>query len=317
MAAAPAAPAASSTAAPPWHVQVRSASLDDGFAQFTDASLHPGQRLPPLRAELRQLQLDVKDFSWFGDHPQPPAKVALSARVGRPSTSGKKSTRGGELSWKGTLGASPLAARGDVRIVRFPVTLVTPWVADKLPVALLRAEAGYTGRVDLSAAASSATSGGSPDELLGWESLSLKGVKFALKPAAKPRLDVGMVEIDELFARVLVTEQGRLNLQDIGGNDAAAAPPADAASQAASQPAAAVATAASAPAAAASAPLPIDIAIGGIRLVDGHVDYADHFVKPNYSAALTELNGSLGPFGTSSRDMAALQLHGRAEGTAI
>ena len=346
-AAAPAAPAASSTAAPPWHVQVRSASLDDGFAQFTDASLHPGQRLPPLRAELRQLQLDVKDFSWFGDHPQPPAKVALSARVGRPSTSGKKSTRGGELSWKGTLGASPLAARGDVRIVRFPVTLVTPWVADKLPVALLRAEAGYTGRVDLSsapsglsvstagdallgdvhlttlsaarpsAAASSATSGGSPDELLGWESLSLKGVKFALKPAAKPRLDVGMVEIDELFARVLVTEQGRLNLQDIGGNDAAAAPPADAASQAASQPAAAVATAASAPAAAASAPLPIDIAIGGIRLVDGHVDYADHFVKPNYSAALTELNGSLGPFGTSSRDMAALQLHGRAEGTAI
>lgn len=336
--------AASSAATPPWHVQVRSASLEDGLVQFSDASLHPEQHLPPLRAELRQLRLDVKDFSWFGDHPVPPAKVTLGARIGRPSKSGKPANpaRGGELAWKGTLGASPLEARGDLRIARFPVALVTPWVADKLPVALLRAEAGYTGHVDLQsapaglsvattgdallgdvhlttlsaarpgAAASSPTvAGGPPDELIGWESLSLKGVKFALKPQAKPRLDIGQVELDDLFARVLVTEQGRLNLQDIGGNDAAAAPP-----DAASAPASAAA-AASAPATAASAPLPIDIAIGGVKLVNARVDYADHFVKPNYSAALTELNGSLGAFSTLARDMAPLQLHGRAEGTAI
>jgi uncharacterized protein involved in outer membrane biogenesis len=345
--------AASSPAAPPWHVQVRSASLDGGLVQFSDASLRPEQHLPPLRAELRQLQLDVKDFAWFGDHPVPPAQVTLDARISRPPraasgpTSGvrrpsKTDTtprRGGELGWKGTLGASPLQARGELRIARFPVALVTPWVADKLPLALLRAEAGYTGHVDLQsapagltvstsgdallgdvhlttlsavkpAAAASATAGGPPDELISWESLSLKGVKFAMKPSAKPRLDVGQVELDDLFARVLVTEQGRLNLQDIGGNDATAAPPADAASAPAS-------AAASAPATAASAPLPIDIAIGGIKLVDARVDYADHFIKPNYSAALTELNGSLGAFSTLARDMAPLQLHGRAEGTAI
>ena len=327
------APAASGPAAPPWHVQVRSASVDGGRVQFSDASLHPEQQLPPLRAELRQLRLDVTDLAWFGDHPVPPAHVTLDARVGRPSKTGKVSKRGGELGWKGTLGASPLQARGDVRIARFPVTLVTPWVADKLPLALLRAEAGYTGHVDLQSApagltvatsgdallgdvhlttpgaarpapaASAATaSGGPPDELIGWESLSLKGVKFAMTPSAKPRLDIGQVELDDLFARVLVTEQGRLNLQDIGGNDATAAPPPGAAS---------------APATAASAPLPIDIAIGGIKLVDARVDYADHFVKPNYSAALTELDGSLGAFSTVSRDMAPLQLHGRAEGTAI
>jgi uncharacterized protein involved in outer membrane biogenesis len=354
------APAASSAAAPPWHVQVRSAVIDDGRVQFSDASLHPEQPLPPLRAEMRQLQLDVKDFDWFGDHPVAPAKVTLAARVGRPSKAAsapapaadrkaqaaKASGRGGELSWKGTLGASPLQARGDLRITRFPVTLVTPWVADKLPLALLRAEAGYSGHVELqsapagltvaasgdallgdvhlttlsaakpaaaaSAASAATASNGPPDELIGWESLSLKGVKFAMKPSAKPRLDIGQVELDELFARVLVTEQGRLNLQDIGGNDAAAAPP-----DAASAPASAAVAAASAPATASSAPLPIDIAIGGIKLVDARVDYADHFVKPNYSAALTELNGSLGAFSTLTRDMAPLQLHGRAEGTAL
>jgi hypothetical protein len=56
--------------------------------------------------------------------------------------------------------------------------------------------------------------------------------------------------------------------------------------------------------------------VGGVRLVNGRIDYSDHFVRPNYSAALTELNGSLGAFSSQSRDMAALQLHGRAEGTA-
>jgi uncharacterized protein involved in outer membrane biogenesis len=340
-----AAAAASQPTPPPWHVQVRSARIDDGLLQFADASLHPEQHLPPLRVELRQLQLDVQDFAWFGDHPVPPAKVTLAARIGRPSVAGNKSPRGGELGWKGTLGASPLVASGQLKIVRFPVALVTPWVADKLPVALLRAEAGYTGKVDLQSApaglsvatagdallgdvhlttlaatapasAASASAIGPPDELLGWESLSLKGLKFATKPATTPRLDIAQVELDDLFARVLVTEQGRLNLQDIGGNSAGA--PASAASDAAASAAApAPVAAASAPAPAASAPLPIVVNIGGIKLVDGRVDYTDHFVKPNYSAALTELNGSLGAFSSTTRDMAALQLHGRAEGTAI
>ena len=332
---APAAPA-SPAAGAPWHVQVRSVKLDDGLLQFADASLHPEQHLPPLRAELRQLRLDVQDFAWFGDRAAPPAKVSLSARIGRPSLAGASSARGGELSWKGSLGASPLMASGHVRIVRFPVALVTPWVADKLPVSLLRAEAGYVGQVDVKsvpaglavstagdallgdvhlttlsaaapASAASSATGAPPDELLAWQSLSLKGVKVASTPGMTPRLDIAQVELDDLYARVVVTEQGRLNLQDIGGADTPAAAPGDAA---ASAPA-------SAPVAAASAPLPLVVNVGGIRLVNARVDYTDHFVRPNYSAALTELNGSLGPFSSATRDMAALQLHGRAEGTAI
>ncbi len=334
---------ASQPAGPPWHVQVRSATLDDGLLQFADASLHPGQNLPPLRAELRQLRLDVQDFAWFGDHPVPPARVTLDARIGRPALAGSKAPRGGELGWKGTLGASPLAANGSLRVVRFPVALVTPWVADRLPVSLLRAEAGYTGHVDVRstasglavttsgdallgdvhlttlaatapASAASAVSTAAPDELLAWQSLSLKGLKFAMRPNATPRLDVAQVELDNLFARVLVTEQGRLNLQDIG---AAAPPDAAAGGAAAAPPAPAAPASAPEPAAAASAPLPIVINVGGIRLVDSRVDYTDHFVRPNYSASLTELNGSLGAFSSTSRDMAPLHLHGRAAGTAI
>ncbi len=327
------APATPASQVAPWHVTLRRAALDDGLLQFADASLHPEQHLPPLRAELRQLHLDVQDFAWFGEHPVPPARVTLDARVGRPSVAGSKAPHGGELAWKGTLGASPLAASGSLRVVRFPVALVTPWVADRLPVSLLRAEAGYTGHVDLqsapaglsvatsgdaligdvhlttlaAAAPASAASSAAPDELLGWQSLALKGLKYAQRPAATPRLDIGQVELDDLFAKVLVTEQGRLNLQDVG-----AAPP----DAAASAPQAVAAASAPAPAAS-SAPLPLVINVGGVKLVNARVDYTDHFVRPNYSAALTELNGSLGAFSSTSRDMAPLQLHGRAEGTAL
>jgi uncharacterized protein involved in outer membrane biogenesis len=323
----PASPPADAT--PPWHVLVRKATLADGMVQVADASLRRDPAAAPWRAELRQLQLTVQDFAWFGDHPVPPAKVQLSARVGGPRDAAAHQ-HAGELGWKGEVGLSPLAVAGNLRVVRFPVALVTPYVADRLPVGLLRAEAGYVGHLALKVApAGLALSAGgdvllgdvhlttlpsataaTPDELLAWRSLSLKGLKFALAPKAAPRLDIGQIDLADLYARLVVTEQGRLNLQDVGAPSPAAG--------AASAPAVVVAASQPAPAASAAAQSPaMVINIGPTRLVNARIDYTDHFVRPNYSAALTELNGSLGAFSSASRDMAALQLHGRAEGTAI
>jgi hypothetical protein len=76
-------------------------------------------------------------------------------------------------------------------------------------------------------------------------------------------------------------------------------------------------SAASAASAPASSELPIDVRIGATRLSNGKVDFSDRFVRPNYSAALTELNGQLGAFRSDSRDMATLELRGRAAGTAL
>jgi hypothetical protein len=56
--------------------------------------------------------------------------------------------------------------------------------------------------------------------------------------------------------------------------------------------------------------------VGETRLVRGRVDFSDRFVKPNYSAELTELDGRLGRFSTEARDLPALEITGRAAGTA-
>ncbi|MDE2454056.1 MAG: DUF748 domain-containing protein, partial [Burkholderiales bacterium] len=64
-------------------------------------------------------------------------------------------------------------------------------------------------------------------------------------------------------------------------------------------------------------PLPIDVSIGSTQLVNARIDFTDHFIQPHYSAALTQLSGELGRFDSNSRDMATVQLSGRAEGTGL
>ena len=140
---------AAAAPASPWHVQVHSFTLDDGRVQLTDAFVQHETRERPLRAELNHLQLAVQDFAWFGDKAVPAAKLQLSARVAGPAASREETTRPGQLDWKGEFGLHPMLATGNVRIVRFPAHLPAAYVADLLPVSLLRAEAGYSGRISV------------------------------------------------------------------------------------------------------------------------------------------------------------------------
>ena len=55
--------------------------------------------------------------------------------------------------------------------------------------------------------------------------------------------------------------------------------------------------------------------LGGAELVNGRVDFADRFVRPNYSAALSALEGRLGPYRSDADAMAELSLTGRVAGT--
>lgn len=62
------------------------------------------------------------------------------------------------------------------------------------------------------------------------------------------------------------------------------------------------------------------INIGKVSLINGKMFFADRFIKPNYAANLSELTGQLGSFSSQPKDgtvqMAALELRGKAEGTA-
>jgi len=86
-------------------------------------------------------------------------------------------------------------------------------------------------------------------------------------------------------------------------------------------PAAPAPTPAAAPAAdtASSGPAPV-ITFGPMNLINGQIDFSDLFIKPNYSADLTELNGKLSGFSSKrvgdQPALADLELHGKAQQTA-
>ena len=115
-----------------------------------------------------------------------------------------------------------------------------------------------------------------------------------MAPGAPLQVQVREVALTDFYARLVVNPQGRLNLQDLVRSEV---PPAQAA----------------------SAPAPV-IAIGPISLVNGKVQFSDYFIKPNYSADLSELTGKLSKFSSQPVDgvvqLADLELRGRAEGSA-
>ena len=326
-------PAGAATAGDaPWGVVVGDLSVGEGEVAFLDEAM-----AKPVRLGLSALQLQMKDVRPEGAKPVP---VQLSARL--------RSERGepGQLSYGGTLQWQPVVARGAVVATQIPVHVFEPYFAGDLNIELLRADAGFKGDVqfaesaggptvrvqgdavveDFRANSLAASEGGLQiaEELLNWKSLSVRGIDLALAPGTAPRLSVTETTLGDFFARVIVHESGRINLQNlVKSTAAAAAPQAGASAPAASAQVAQVAqvaVAASAPVAAAPTGLEPVITIGPVGLINGKVFFSDRFVKPNYSANLSELTGKLSAFSSvapqGQPQLADLELRGRAEGTA-
>ncbi len=173
------------------------------------------------------------------------------------------------------------------------------------------------------------------DSFLRWSSLSANGINFNLG-SGPPKVHVASLDLGNFYARIILNSDGRLNLRDVtanpeqaptsltrahgapGATPAAPAPtnaPTPAPTPLPSPPAASneatsPAAAASPAAAPSAAPIPADLEVGRITLHGGQVNYTDNFIKPNYSADLTEISGKVGTFGTGTTTPADVELDG-------
>ncbi|HNW01428.1 MAG TPA: DUF748 domain-containing protein, partial [Burkholderiaceae bacterium] len=300
----------------------------------------------PVSFDVSALKVQMKNVTPEGKKPSP---LTVSARI--------KSAQGepGQVDYKGSLGWAPLVAQGSLLVKQLPVHAFEPYFGDALNVELLRADAGFKGNVRYAEGqggptarvsgdvvleefrANSVAAGKTGDlkiteELLNWKALSLRGLDVALAPGTATTVDVKETALTDFFARLIINETGRINLQDLvkSSEPAPGAVPPAAATGSAAQ----LATntiAASAPLTGASgqngtqnspqiAGLAPVINIGPVSLINGKVFFSDRFVKPNYSADLSELTGRLSAFSSvavqGAPQLADLELRGRAEGTA-
>ena len=315
-------------AAPPWQVTLNDLQLQDSRLRFTDAHADP-QGDSPVEIDITRLSVGLQNLALRGDQLTAPLRWQAGADIASATGTARRS-KGPvvrTLEGQGELRLAPLRVQSTLKVQDFPVHTLEPYVGEALGLALLRAHLSYQGGLALQDGPAGLnvtlkgdgsvgnvqlhtrpTAGRVGDELLSWQALTLQGLDVALKPPQKPKVTIGALGLNDFYSKLVITEDGRFNLQDVG-------PAPSPAASAASAP-----TAASAPPVPASAPaksddLPVDLTITATRLSNGRVDFTDRFVRPNYSADLSELQGTLGTIRTGTREMAEITLRGKVAST--
>jgi hypothetical protein len=279
--------AAQAPASEPWVVAVTRLELARGSASIEDQSVEPS-----VKVALRNLTLTGDGLSTAKDVQ---GKVAFRTEV----------NRGGSISLQGPVSLEPsgtlaVAAR-KIDLVPFNSYLAPHMNADVASGNVSTrgslafrsgpdVRATYKGDLDISGLALRHEKGGA--DLLTWKSLRFGGIDVASEPL---RLSVEEVALTDIFARVVLDANGQLNLQEL----AADAPPgvvpvAPAPEAKAKSTKTADAKSQSAATGSPESRRPVDwLRVGRVRLENGNVDFSDFFVKPNYRANLTDLNGTI------------------------
>jgi hypothetical protein len=308
-------PAAEPPAAP-WHYQVQSIALEKTDARFVD---YATPRV--VRAQFAPLNIHLKDVT--NDFAKPFDVQVDGVR-----------NRRGTFKIDGTAAIDPLNT--ELRVETRNLDLAEAWnyVSTKLNLQLTSAEVTMNSeasvqevkkdyhvkyRGDLALNDFAAIDKLTGDNFVDWKSLSIHGVDAAVGEG-EPKVHVRSIALSNFDARVILNSSGRLNLSDIvrRPEEAPKSLTRENVEGAAPSPAPAQ-TGTPAPGAAATAaaqPMNADIMVDKVTLDGGHVDYTDDFIKPNYSANLTDIAGSVGAFGTETQQPADVELQGQVNGSA-
>lgn len=315
-------------AAPTWHYRIDALNVKDASANFTDLST---PRL--VKLAIKPLELSVQKLS---DDMTKPLPVQLKATLNRK----------GSLNVTGDVTAQPLKLGLKINGNRLDAAAFEPYFGSALNAtiasALLNAQGNLTFaqvkdtpratyRGDVALVDVRMLDKATSDPFAGWRSLALSNLKANYDEKGTD-VDAARVTFSNFYGRVLLDAQGRLNLKDVVAKETGPAqsltrdaskgepvplspgvtPPA--AAQAAS---AAAARQASAPAAASATVVvkaapqpqnPVRMHFGQLVLQDGRVTYTDNFIKPNYTANLVAIKGTVGAFGTDSTTSAPVDV---------
>src|SRR5450432_2602584 len=303
-----AAGAAGATVDSEWALLIRKLQLEHIAAEFEDRAVQPTVKL-----KLADARVTADNYS---NARGAKGTVTFATRVG--ST--------GQVQFAGGVGTNPVSA--DLRINASGVDLVPlrPYFEARTNVVVTSGAVGAKGRLTYGAAGAGTTrityagdvsinDFGSLDrptsqELLRWKSLTLTAVDAASEPV---KVAFGAVALDQFYARVIVNPDATLNLQRLLVPEATAAEAATDAA-AAKPPSAAVGEVSKEPPTSETGEKELPVSIGRIELSHGEVQFSDFFVKPNYSAHLTELVGSVSTL--SATQAGDVELAARVENTA-
>jgi uncharacterized protein involved in outer membrane biogenesis len=281
----------------PMSILVDTWQTKDGKIRFLDSM--PQQ---PVTIEINNAELEAKDVSLAKDSK---AAIQFSFLLGK----------SGKVNGKGTVGLEPLTANLSVDVKVLGINAFQPYFTDKVRVyissgsintsgalAVSKPEgkdmtARYTGKLLINQF--NATDKEDFEELLRWQTLSLESLDFNYNPM---RFSVKGISLSDFFAAITIESDGTLNLHQLTVADEQAAKPDEKIPQKDPAVKAAVPSEPS---------LPANVEIGGITLQGGTIKFTDKYIKPSYSANLTQIGGRVSSLSMKKDTAADVEVRGK------
>ena len=253
----------------PWVVALAKLSLDGYRVTLHDASVKPAaaHRVNVAHLEAGGLSTEKGTKSTMA------AKLALD--------------KSGSVDLEGAFSLSPLEvnARLDARhidivparryVEQFKTVAVKSGFASAKGTFTLRGEGNamkvaYNGAAAVASLATVDTT--INEDLLNWDAVRMSGIAFKWAHEAPLDLAIAEIAVDKIYSRVVLNADGKLNLQQLK-----AATPAEPDS----------------PAAAPGDVSARNVRIDRVTFTDSRLNFTDHFIKPNYTADVGSLEGSV------------------------
>lgn len=278
-------------------------------------------RITAKRISLQKYAVKVEDLTPV----QPVTVTAKNIRfVGKDITTDKNRKGGvslslslgekGSLSATGTISINPLSAAMKLRCKDLDIVPLQAYIADKVNVVVTKGalstegdlsfsysekegpKAAYKGVLFLTNFAS--VDQMTADDFLKWKSLHFSDIRAGYNPFS---LNIGEVAVADFYSRLIIEEDGSLNVQNIlveGEEKKPEAPAAAAAKQA--------------PEAGEKGP-GRKVAVEKVTLQGGTINFTDRHIKPNYTANLLEIGGRVSGLSSEEDKLADVDLKGKLD----
>ena len=278
---------------------------------LSDLAAQDTSQNPPVDLAVKQLSLTADRLAL--DSTPSPFTVQASGVQGD-----------GSLALQGSLTTQPLALQTQVDLQSLNFATLAPYVASSLNATVRSLVVGAKGEAVFTAAAGDVPmkanwKGGvgvtdlhladrvNSNDFLTWKSLDLNGMQVSVN-GNQFAANLGDITLDDFYGRILLSAEGRLNVMDLVAEPGKAGGSITEDTQTRGRSAREAR-------AAKTGQMP-DIALNSVTLKNGRMTFTDHFVKPNYTAELSRIEGGLSAVSSRAPKPAKVNVTGRVYGTA-
>jgi uncharacterized protein involved in outer membrane biogenesis len=299
---------APASSAPPWTFRLGKAALEGSSLRFEDRT-----GTGPMVVTADDIDIQLSELSTAKGAKG--ASLAVKSRI----------NKGGRLALKGTIVPEPFGAELDLNLQSFGLSVLQPYVLQQAQLGIKGGALSLKGRLTLrqrrdnlfgtlsgDAAVNDfySTDHRNDADFVRWREFAVKQARIELEPFA---LSINEIAVDGLRSRLILEQDGRLNLREIQRSQQealsiAAQGTAESAGDTGSATESATTTA-TAEVAPASPPPPVRI--GRISIRNSNIAFSDRFIRPNYNAFLGNLSGDLTGLSSDQDSLAKLDLQGR------